>query len=95
MCIIPVLTEYMVVCSKISQLPDLGFVIAGRSFTLKAEDYVLQISSGGQTQCLLGIMGLDMPAGHDELWILGDVFLRKYVSVYDVAKARVGFATAA
>ena len=62
----------MVMCNKISSLPDLHFTISDRTFTLKAEDYVLQVSSGGQTQCLLGIMALDMPAGHDEIWyVLG------------------------
>jgi hypothetical protein len=53
---------------------------------------------GGESQCVSGFLGLDLPSGQ-ALWILGDVFLGTYHTVFDLGAdgggARVGFADAA
>ena len=52
------------------------------------------MSSQGKQICLVGVMGLDMPDGREPIVILGDVFLRKYYSIYDIGNKRVGLALA-
>jgi cathepsin D len=83
--------EYTVDCSKIDSLPTVTIVLNGKDYTLEGKDYVLNVSG----QCLSGFMGIDLPAGNPVKFILGDVFLRKYYSIYDAGNKRMGFATAA
>ena len=81
-------------CEQAASLPPLTFVLNGQPFTLHGTQYVLEISMFGRTTCLLGVQGMDVPPPAGPLWILGDLFLTQYVSVYDMGQNRVGFASA-
>ena len=92
---IPVSGEYIVDCNKISSFPTIDFTLSGQTFKLSPEQYVLKITAQGETECLLGMEGLDVPKPMGPLWILGDVFQGGYTTIYDKGNLRVGFAEAA
>ena len=79
--------EYFVDCD--ADLPTMVVTIAGTDFTLEGSDLVL--NSGGE--CLLMIMGMDL-TGTGVDWILGDVFMRKYYTIFDYSAKTIGIATA-
>ncbi|KAB0795215.1 hypothetical protein PPYR_12054 [Photinus pyralis] len=82
---------YMVDCKLVSALPSITFVLNRRSYILQGNDYILRIKEGLRESCVSGFMAL---SNSGPTWILGDVFLRKYYTIYDLGKKRVGFAEA-
>ena len=76
-------------CSNVSSLPDLTFTIDETDYTLTGTDYVLNV----QNECLLGIQAMAFPAGFD-YFILGDVFMRKYPSYFNLNDNTVSFQVA-
>lgn len=77
-------------CAKRSTLPDLTFTLTGHNFTIGAEDYILEV----QGSCISSFMGIDIPEPAGPLAILGDTFLRRWYSVYDLGTNSVGLARA-
>lgn len=80
------LGQYTIDCDKVPTLPNLDFKINGKTWTVPGKDLVIQ--SGGT--CLFVMMGMDIPTGPK--WILGDVFMRKFYTVFDYENEQVGFA---
>jgi len=78
-------------CAKIATLPELKFKMGQFHFSLSPNEYVMRLGA----MCVSSISGLDLHTNDIyPVWILGDVFLRKYYSVFDVANRRIGLALA-
>jgi cathepsin D len=86
--------EAVVVCSNMAKMPTISIMIGGRNFTLTPQQYVLQVTSEGKTECISGIFGIALPPEIGPLWILGDVFIGNYYTKFDFGNKQLGFATA-
>lgn len=82
--------QYTIDCDKRDSLPDLTFTFDGSNFTISPYDYTLEVSGS----CISAITPMDFPDPIGPLAIIGDAFLRKYYSIYDLDNDAVGLAKA-
>ncbi|KAG8147935.1 hypothetical protein E2320_022468, partial [Naja naja] len=75
-------------CNAINELPDIVFTINGIQYPVPASAYIRQF----QSYCMSGFENMFF---HSDLWILGDIFIRQYYSVFDRANNQIGLAPVA
>lgn len=83
-------------CVKISDkdrlaLPTLEFQLEGFKITLTPNEYMINYKSKGPLFWCVGIMALDTMSGGVDV-IFGNTVMKKYITIYDRANKRIGFA---
>lgn len=95
-------------CYDLSNLPSLTYVIEGDKYELEPKDYIIftnseqsflmanksekTMAANKLSVCKRGFMPLDVDAPRGPLWVLGDIFLRKFFTVFDRDQKRIGMA---
>lgn len=114
------------ICDDFSNLPELGFMIGNKLYTLKPDEYMLKhlikkesasfiemdtqkLLNSAKTDnkatleskfytleanqiCKPAIMPMDVDEPRGPLWVLGDIFMRKYFTIFDRDLKRIGLA---
>ncbi|CAF0916970.1 unnamed protein product [Adineta steineri] len=99
---------YTVNCSinSLSSLPNVTFNIAGGIFTLKSSQYLVvyyddstsynnSTTYDNSTSYIFYSVFTPLDTNdsyNNSIWILGDYFLRRYYSIFDILNNRIGFA---
>ncbi|XP_010140331.1 PREDICTED: gastricsin-like [Buceros rhinoceros silvestris] len=83
---------FVVDCNNVPNMPTLYFAISGTQLWLPPSVYLIK----NDGICTVGVEStyVSSDAGQP-LWILGNLFLRQYYSIFDMANNRVGFALSA
>ncbi|KAF9434137.1 hypothetical protein BGZ76_008510 [Entomortierella beljakovae] len=79
---------WTVPCSLKSSPDNVGFTLGGKTFDIPVADFAYQDLQDGSGSCYSGVQG-----GQDNLWILGDVFIKNNYCIFDQGTTpRIGIA---
>ncbi|XP_065205529.1 uncharacterized protein LOC135835271 [Planococcus citri] len=80
-------------CGTIDKLPEVTFKIGDQDYTLTGNDYIIKSKENNEVVCTVGFGESPRSLGEKNvLWYLGNVFQRKFYTVFDVKEGRIGFA---
>uniref|UniRef100_A0AC11C917 Uncharacterized protein n=1 Tax=Ovis aries TaxID=9940 RepID=A0AC11C917_SHEEP len=83
-------SKYYVSCSAVNTLPSIIFTINSINYPVPGRAYIIKDSRG---RCYTTFKENQLSPS-TEIWILGEVFLRLYFSVFDRGNDRIGLAQA-
>ncbi|XP_027815359.2 pregnancy-associated glycoprotein 2-like [Ovis aries] len=86
----PIGREHVVSCQSVGTLPPVVFTINGIDYPVPAEAYTQSLSG----YCFSNFLVRPPRVNESETWVLGEVFLRLYFSVFDRGNNRIGLAPA-
>ncbi|KAI3765231.1 hypothetical protein L2E82_15260 [Cichorium intybus] len=89
------LGESSVDCARVPSLPNISFTIGGKEFELSPNEYIVKTGEDDEERCVSGFVAVETPPSGGPLWILGDLFMSRYHTIFDYGNLRVGFAEAA
>ncbi|KAK4775837.1 hypothetical protein SAY87_023798 [Trapa incisa] len=87
--------ELVVDCDKVGDFPTVSFIIEKQLFHLSPQHYIIPVVRGSSTICISGFVPLDVSTNQGPLWILGEIFMEAYHTVFDFGNLQIGFAEAA
>ncbi|KAG0305939.1 hypothetical protein BGZ98_003269 [Dissophora globulifera] len=78
---------WLVPCSAQNSIDNVSFAMGGGNFNIPVADLAFEDLGDGSGNCFSGVQG-----GQNDLWILGDVFIKNNYCVFDQGKSQVGIA---